>query len=50
VESQKLDYWYARCEFVFCPPSDFYEVRAANDMTVSLTQAPSLPPPKELLS
>jgi hypothetical protein len=49
VEFKKLDYSYSCFEFVFCPPSSFYEVRAANDTAISLTQAPSLPPPKELL-
>ena len=49
VDLKKLDYSYSNFEFVFCPPSHFYEVRAANDTAISLTQAPSLPPPKELL-
>jgi hypothetical protein len=49
VELKKLDYSYSSFEFVFCRPSHFYEVRAANDAAISLTQPPSLPPPKELL-
>lgn len=48
VEVKQLEYSYTRFEFVFCPPSHFYEVHAASDAAVSLTQAPSLPPPKEL--
>ena len=49
VEFKKLDYSYSTFEFVFCPPSHFYEVRNGKDRAVSLTQPPSLPPPKEFL-
>ena len=49
ADLKKLDYSYVSFEFVFCAPSGFYEVRAANDAANSLTQPPSLPPPKELL-
>ncbi len=50
VELKKLDFSHTRFEFVFCAPVHFYEVRAANDAPISLTQAPALPPPKELLA
>jgi hypothetical protein len=49
VELKKLDYSYTSFEFVFCPPSGFYEVRGANYAVTSLTRAPSVPPPRELL-
>jgi hypothetical protein len=49
VELKKLEYSYTGFEFIFCPPGDFYEVRGANDAPASLTRAPSVPPPKELL-
>jgi len=49
VELKKLDYSYTSFEFVFCPPSGFYEIRAATGAAPSRTRAPSVPPPKELL-
>jgi hypothetical protein len=49
IELKKLDYSYTSFEFVFCPPTHFYEVCAANEAATSLTRAPSVPPPKELL-
>jgi hypothetical protein len=49
VELKKPDFSHNRFEFVFCAPSDFYEVRAAENEALSLTRAPALPPPKELL-
>ena len=48
-ESKKLDYSYTSFEFVFCSPSEFYEVRDPHQAVRSLTRAPSVPPPKELL-
>jgi hypothetical protein len=48
VEIKKLDYSYINFEFVFCPPSHFYEISAADDAALSLTRAPSVPPPREL--
>jgi hypothetical protein len=50
VELKKLDFSHHHFEFVFCAPSDFYEIRAAEDGFASLTRAPALPPPKEILS
>jgi hypothetical protein len=47
-EFKKLDFSHSHSEFVFCAPSRFYEVRAANDIAISLAEAPSLPPPKAL--
>jgi hypothetical protein len=49
TELKKLDFSHNRFEFVFCAPAHFYEVRGAHDAPISLTQAPALPPPKELL-
>jgi hypothetical protein len=49
LEIKKLDFSHNRFEFVFCVPSDFYEVRAGENEIASLTRAPALPPPKELL-
>jgi hypothetical protein len=49
LDLKKLDFSHSQFEFVFCPPARFYEIRAANDAAISLTQAPALPPPKELL-
>jgi hypothetical protein len=49
LELKKLEYSYTSFKFVFCPPSEFYEVRALDDAPASLTRAPSVPPPKELL-
>jgi len=49
LESQKLDYSYTSFEFVFSPPSAFYEVRDLHNVPSSLTRAPSVPPPRELL-
>jgi hypothetical protein len=49
VEIKKFDFSHNRFEFVFCAPSDFYEVHAAKNKITSLTRAPALPPPKELL-
>jgi len=49
AESKKLEYSYTSFEFVFYPPTYFYEVRVANGAAISLTQSPSVPPPKELL-
>jgi len=49
ADLKRLDYSYSSFEFVFCAPSSFYEVRAANDAAISFIQPPSLPPPKELL-
>jgi len=50
VDLKKFDFSHIRFEFVFCAPSHFYEVRAAENEIISLTRAPALPPPKELLS
>jgi hypothetical protein len=50
VEVKKLDFSYTNFGFVFCPPSHFYEVPALDDAAASLTRAPSVPPPRELLS
>lgn len=49
VEIKKPDYSYTNFKFIFCSPSDFYEVCAVNNPVASLTHAPSVPPPKELL-
>ena len=49
VESKKLEYSHTSFEFVFCPPSEFYEVRAVNETATLLTHTPPVPPPKELL-
>jgi hypothetical protein len=49
VELKKFDFSHNRFEFVFSAPSHFYEVRIPNDAAISLTEPPSLPPPKELL-
>jgi hypothetical protein len=49
LELKKLDYSYTSFEFVFCPPSHFYEIFDATAAATSLTHAPSVPPPKELL-
>jgi hypothetical protein len=48
TELKKLDYSYTSFEFVFCPPSHFYEVCAPTEALISLTRAPALPPPKGL--
>lgn len=48
-ELKKLDYSYSRFEFVFCPPSGFYEVPVSNDAATLLTREPSVPPPRQLL-
>jgi hypothetical protein len=50
VEIKKLDYSYTTFEFVFCPPSHFYEISAPDDVAASLTRAPSDPPPEALLA
>jgi hypothetical protein len=50
LEIKKLDYSYSNFEFVFCPPAYFYEISAADDSATSLTRAPSVPPPRELLA
>jgi len=50
IEAKKLDFSHSRFEFVFCAPSHFYEIRAANDAAIFLAEPPSLPPPKELLA
>jgi len=49
TELKKIDFSHNRFEFVFCAPAHFYEVRTTRDAVISLTQAPALPPPKELL-
>jgi hypothetical protein len=49
VELKKIDLSHTRFEFVFCAPAHFHEVRAANSTANSLTQSPSVPPPKEFL-
>ena len=49
IELKKFDYSYTSFEFVFCPPSHFYQVCAATEAVTSLTRAPSVPPPKALL-
>lgn len=50
LEVKKLDYSHVRFEFIFCAPTNFYEVRAANDSALSCTRLPAVPPPKELLA
>jgi hypothetical protein len=50
MEIKKLDYSYTNFEFVFCPPSHFYEISTSGDAAASLTRAPSDPPPEELLA
>jgi hypothetical protein len=50
LDVKKPDFSHNRFEFVFCAPSRFYEVDAANDSTATLTHPPALPPPKELLA
>jgi hypothetical protein len=49
IEAKKLDYSYTACEFVFCPPTEFYEMRTVNEAVPLLMFTPPLPPPKELL-
>jgi hypothetical protein len=49
AEVKKLDYSYTSFEFIFCPPSEFYELGTAHQAVASLTHAPSVPPPRELL-
>jgi hypothetical protein len=49
VESRKLEYSYLKFEFLFCPPSEFYEVRAADESATVLTHTPPVPPPKKVL-
>jgi hypothetical protein len=49
LESRKLDFSHIASEFVFCPPSLFYEIPGANETASLLAHAPALPPPKELL-
>ena len=48
AEFKKLDYSYTSSEFVFCAPSQFYEIRAENCAAVSLTRQPSVPPPRRV--
>jgi hypothetical protein len=48
LEVKKLDFSHNQFEFVFCAPSRFYEVCAANDSIATLMHPPALPPPKEL--
>jgi hypothetical protein len=50
IEIKKLDYSYAHFEFVFCPPAHYYEISVLDDAAASLTRAPFVPPPRELLS
>ena len=50
LEAKKPDFSHNRFEFVFCSPPCFYEVRASDDSTATLTHPPALPPPKELLA
>lgn len=50
VDLKKIDFSHSRFEFIFCAPSDFYEIRTTENGLASLTRAPALPPPKELLS
>lgn len=49
VEAKKLDYSYTSFEFVFSPPTAFYEVGDLQSAVTSLTRTPSVPPPRELL-
>jgi hypothetical protein len=49
LDLKKLEYPYSTSEFVFCPPSSFLEIRAGDQSAPSLTHAPPLPPPRELL-
>jgi hypothetical protein len=49
VALKKLDFSHDRFEFVFAAPAHFYEMRATSDAMITLTLAPALPPPKELL-
>ncbi len=48
VELKRLEFPYTKSEFVFCPPSEFRELRAANETGPLLTQAPAVPPPRQL--
>jgi hypothetical protein len=50
LEAKKLDYSYTSFEFVFSPPSAFYEVRDLQGAVASQTRAPSVPPPRSLLA
>jgi hypothetical protein len=50
AETQKLDFSYTNSGFIFCPPSEFRELRAENETGLLLTHAPAVPPPKELLA
>lgn len=47
LELRKLDYSHTSFEFVFCAPTDFYEMRDPNDAATSLKRAPAVPPPKQ---
>jgi hypothetical protein len=49
LELKKLDYSYTNFEFVFCAPSEFYEVPPMDDIVKSVTRAPSVPPPKTVV-
>ena len=49
AELKPLEFSYTNNEFVFCPPSNFYEIRAADEMALLLTRAPAVPPPKAIL-
>jgi hypothetical protein len=50
VELKRLDFSYSNSELVFCPPSEFRELRAGNETGPLLTRAPAVPPPKALLA
>lgn len=50
LELKKLEFPYSKIKFVFCPPSDFREVRAADQSGPLLTHAPPVPPPRAFFS
>ena len=49
MELRRLDFSYSNPEFALCPPSDFYELRAANESALLILHAPAVPPPKLVL-
>ena len=50
VEVKKLEFPYSKFEFVFCPPSEFREVREMDEIALQLTHAPPVPPPRPFFS
>ena len=50
MDLRRLDFSYSNLALAFYPPSDFYELRAADETALLIDHAPAVPPPKAAIA